>query len=59
MIMWQQQAANYNYDMGNEHFQFCMLLYLLEAREDLSQLSLHTKGRLERPPVDPIIVTPR
>lgn len=60
--IWQQQAANYNMDVGNKHDPsqaFCKLLYLLEAQEDLSQLSLHTKGRLERPPVDPILFTPR
>lgn len=45
--------------MGKENFRFCALLYLLEAQDDLSQLNLHTKGGLERPPVDPIIVTPR
>lgn len=39
--------------------ELCKLLYLLEAEEDLSQLSLHTKGWLQRPPVDPIIFTPR
>lgn len=57
-----KQAANYNMDVGNRHDPsqaLCKLLYLLEAQEDLSQLSLHTKGRLERPPVDPILFTPR
>lgn len=32
--------------------------YLLEAVQDLPQLRLHTKGGLQRPPVDPIIFTP-
>lgn len=39
--------------------EFCKLLYLLEAEEDLSQLSLHAEGWLQRPPVDPMIFTPR
>lgn len=58
----QQQAANYNMNVGNKRDPpqaVCKLLYLLEAQEDVPQLSLHTKGRLERPPVDPIVFTPR
>lgn len=34
------------------------MLYLLEAEEDLSQLSLHTESWLHRPPMDPVLLAP-
>lgn len=55
---WIKKITNTQGTRDTLQWETTTLLYLFQAEENLSQLSLHTKGWLQRPPVDPVLFTP-